>query len=471
MASPRTLFDKIWDAHAIEETADGDTLLYVDRCLIHEGSSHSFARMAADGQSVLRPEQTFAFSDHYAPTSNRGMGLAAVNDPAVRAMIELLAENSKEHGLRLYGLEDKQHGILHVVPPELGITQPGLLMVGADSHTSTHGALGALAFGIGASETRHVLATQTLWQRRPKNMRITVDGSLHFGCSGKDLILHIINEIGTGGAGGHAIEYTGDAIASLSMEARMTVCNMSIEAGARAGMIAPDQITFDYLHGREQAPTGKEWDAAVKFWQWLPSDEDATFDREVRLDARDVAPMVTWGTSPEHSVSVDRRIPELHEASSVEHRADWEAALAYMGLQAGQAVESIDVDRVFIGSCTNGRIEDMRAAAAVAKHGHAKVTTWVVPGSATVQRQAEAEGLHTIFEKAGFEWRAPGCSLCTAINGDELAPGERCASTTNRNFRGRQGKGGRTHLVSPATAAATALTGRLTDVRNLEVQA
>jgi len=462
----RTLFDKIWDQHAISTTDEGDTLLYVDRCLIHEGSRHAFDRINADGETIAHPEQIFAFSDHYAPTTNRQLGAAATNDPAIRGMLELAAENADRHGIRHFGLDDPEQGILHVVPPELGITQPGLLMVGADSHTSTHGALSALAFGIGASETRHVLTTQTLWQRRPKNLLVRIDGELPFGCSGKDIILNIIARIGTAGGVGYAIEYAGSTIRALSMEGRMTVCNMSIEAGARTGMIAPDETTLAYLAGKRYAPSGEEWDTACAHWLSLRSDDHAQFDKVVEIDAAEIAPMVTWGTSPEHADFITGTIPSPTDADTDERRNDYESALEYMGLEPGKAISSVTIDRVFIGSCTNGRIEDLRAAAKVAQLGKACVTTWVVPGSSSVKRQAEAEGLDKVFIDAGFEWRDPGCSMCTAINGDEISAGERCASTSNRNFKGRQGKGGRTHLVSPAMAAAAALTGRLTDVRD-----
>lgn len=468
MNSPTTLFDKIWNSHAITETDEGDTLLYVDRCLIHEGARHAFDHMALEDQRVLRPDQIFAFADHYAPTTNRQLGIESATDPAIRAMIELQESKSSEHGFRLFGINDPQQGILHVVPPELGLTQPGSLIVGADSHTSTHGAFGALAFGIGASETRHVLTTQTLWQRRPANLRVTIEGALPFGCTAKDLILTIIARIGAAGAVGHAIEYCGSTIDNMSMEERMTVCNMSIEAGGRAGMIAPDKTTYEYLEGRQFSPRGQLWEKAMAFWQTLRSDDDAIFDREVQINAADVAPMVTWGTSPEHAAPITEVTPEPAGADSKEQRADIEAALAYMDLAPGQPLDSIAVDHVFIGSCTNGRIEDLRAAAEVAKLGQARVTTWVVPGSQSVKQQAEREGLDRIFTDSGFQWRDPGCSLCTAINGDELAQGQRCASTSNRNFRGRQGKGSRTHLVSPSMAAAAAITGNLTDVRELK---
>ena len=471
MTQARTLFDKVWDLHAVTTTPEGETLLYVDRCLIHEGSRHAFDTMNRDGETVARPDQIFAFSDHYAPTTNRQLGAAATNDPAIRGMLELATDNANRHGIRHFGLDDPQQGILHVVPPELGITQPGLLMVGADSHTSTHGALGALAFGIGASETRHVLTTQTLWQRRPKNMLVHIYGELPFGCTAKDIILNVIANIGAAGGVGYAIEYGGSTIRNLSMEGRMTVCNMSIEAGARTGMIAPDQITLDYLAGREYAPSGEAWDEASAHWLSLATDTHAHYDHVVNINAQDIAPMVTWGTSPEHADFITASVPNPNDAGSDERRADYAAALEYMGLEAGKPMTSVAIDRVFIGSCTNGRIEDLRAAAEVAKLGKTCVTAWIVPGSLSVKRQAEAEGLDQIFKQAGFEWRDSGCSMCTAINGDEISAGERCASTSNRNFQGRQGKGGRTHLVSPAMAAAAALTGHLTDVRSLAPEA
>ncbi|MCG8543649.1 MAG: 3-isopropylmalate dehydratase large subunit, partial [Alphaproteobacteria bacterium] len=363
--------------------------------------------------------------------------------------------------------DDPQQGILHVAGPELGITVPGIVLVGADSHTATHGALGNLSFGAGASEIYHIMVTQTLWQRKPKTLRIRVDGRLPFGVASKDVILAIIAEIGHGGAAGHVIEYAGDAITAMTMEQRMTVCNMSIEAGGRAGMIAPDDRTFAYLEGRDYAPKGAAWEQALAHWQTLPSDDGAAFDREVVLQGDDIAPMVTWGTNPEHALPITERVPSPDDAADAAAKAEIAAALDYMDLKPGAPLAKVGVDRVFIGSCTNGRIEDLRAAAEVAKLGQAKVPAWIVPGSTTVKREAEAEGLDKIFTAAGFEWRDPGCSLCTAINGDMLQPGERCASTSNRNFKGRQGLGGRTHLVSPAMAAAAAITGKLTDVRSL----
>lgn len=459
-----TMFDKIWDRHRVAEE-DGELLLYVDRALIHEGSSHAFAALAAQQRAVARPQQIFAFSDHYVPTSGRAQGAAGIANPEIRNMVIKLAANAAHHGIRHFGIDDPQQGILHIVPPELGITQPGLFIVGADSHTSTHGAFGCLAFGVGASEMMHVMATQNIWQRKPKTMRIVVDGAIGFGVTAKDVILAIIARIGAGGATGHVIEYTGSAISAMSMEARMTVCNMSIEAGGRAGMIAPDATTFEYLQSRPYAPQGAAWDQALAEWRKLPSDPGARFDRTVEIDGSLVAPMVTWGTSPEHALPITGRVPDPRDAQEAAKGAEIAAALDYMGLKPGTQLCDIGIDRVFIGSCTNSRIEDLRAAAEVAKRGRAKVTAWVVAGSRTVQRQAEKEGLDRIFVDAGFEWRDPGCSLCTAINGDQLRPGERCASTSNRNFRGRQGTGGRTHLVSPAMAAAAALTGRLTDVR------
>ena len=461
-----TMFDKIWDRHRVAEE-DGELLLYVDRALIHEGSSHAFAALAAQQREVARPQQIFAFNDHYVPTSGRAQGVAGIANPEIRNMVIKLAANAAQHGIRHFGIDDPQQGILHIVPPELGITQPGLFIVGADSHTSTHGAFGCLAFGVGASEMMHVMATQNIWQRKPKTMRIVVDGAIGFGVTAKDVILAVIAKIGAGGATGHVIEYTGAAIAAMSMEARMTVCNMSIEAGGRAGMIAPDETTFEYLQGRPYAPQGVAWDQALAEWRKLPSDPGARFDRTVDFDASHIAPMVTWGTSPEHALPITGQVPDPRDARDAAKGAEIAAALDYMALKPGTQLCDIGVDRVFIGSCTNSRIEDLRAAAEVAKRGRAKVTAWVVPGSRTVQRQAEKEGLDRIFLDAGFEWRDPGCSLCTAINGDQLRPGERCASTSNRNFRGRQGTGGRTHLVSPAMAAAAALTGHLTDVRTL----
>ena len=466
MPAPKTMFDKIWDRHAITTEQD-ETLLYVARCLIHEGSRHTFDRMQEEGRTAAEPDKVFAFSDHYVPTTNQINGLSAIADPKIRNMIELLTENCRRYGIRHFNMGDPDQGILHVAGPEQGISLPGVLLVGADSHTATHGAFGNLSFGAGSSEIYHIIVTQTLWQRKPKAMRIRVDNRLPFGVGAKDVILAIIAKIGHGGGAGHVIEYAGDALRSMSMEQRMTVCNMSIEAGARAGMVAPDDKTYEYLHGRTYAPKGAAWDAALAYWKTLPTGDGAAYDTEVSLDAAAIAPMVTWGTNPEHALPITGRVPSPDGAPDAATKAALADALDYMDLKPGTALDAIPVDRVFIGSCTNSRIEDLRAAAEVAKLGRAKVQTWVVPGSATIKRNAEAEGLDRIFTAAGFEWRDPGCSLCTAINGDLLKPGERCASTSNRNFKGRQGLGGRTHLVSPAMAAAAAITGKLTDVRTL----
>ena len=461
------MFEKIWDRHVIAEE-EGELLLYVDRGYIHESSSHMFAQLEAKSRKVARPKQIFAHTDHYVPTATRAGGIEGIPIPEIRNMVKLLHANAAKHGVTLFGLDDPRQGILHIVPPELGITQPGLLIVGADSHTSTHGAFGSLAFGAGASEVMHVMATQQLWQRKPATLRITVGGELGFGVSAKDLILTIIAKIGVFGGAGHVIEYGGPAVTGLTMEGRMTLCNMSIEAGARAGMIAPDDTTYDYMEGRPYAPKkGAEWTRALEFWKLLPTERGAAFDKEVSLDGSAMAPMVTWGTNPEQAGPVTGNVPDVRSIADEKRRTEYEAALDYMGLKSGMPLQDIKVDRVFIGSCTNSRIEDLRAAAEVARLGKATVPTWVVPGSGTVKAQAEKEGLDRIFKAAGFEWREPGCSLCTAINGDQLQPGERCASTSNRNFRGRQGTGGRTHLVSPAMAAAAALKGRLTDVREM----
>jgi 3-isopropylmalate/(R)-2-methylmalate dehydratase large subunit len=461
-----TMFDKIWQRHVIG-AEEGEVLLYVDRALIHEGSSHAFAALQRQNRGVARPQQVFAFTDHYVPTTGREKGIDGIAVPEIRNMVIQLHANAAKHGINLFGFDDTRQGILHVVPPEQGITQPGLLIAGADSHTSTHGAFGCLAFGIGASEMMHVMATQTIWQRKPKTLRITVDGPLGFGVAAKDVILAIISRVGAGGGAGYVVEYSGSAFQGMSMEARMTVCNMSIEFGARAGMVAPDETTYRYMEGRPWAPRGADWQRALDAWQSLPSEPNAVFDREVAIVSQDIAPMVTWGTSPEHALPVTGVVPDPDAAGQGKSSQEIADALEYMGLRPGTALQDIAIDRVFIGSCTNSRIEDIRAAAEVAKRGKARIPAWVVPGSRTVQRQAEQEGLDRVFRDAGFEWRDPGCSLCTAINGDQLKPGERCASTSNRNFRGRQGTGGRTHLLSPAMAAAAALRGRLTDVREL----
>lgn len=442
-------------------------MLYVDRCLIHEGSRHTFDTLHERGLRVANPDKVFAFSDHYIPSDpeTRAKDVSGVGDSEIRNMIELLTRNTAEYGIAKFGWGDARQGILHVAGPELGLSQPGILLVGADSHTSTHGAFGNLSFGIGASETTHVVATQTIWQRRPDTLRIRIDGPLGFGVTAKDIILAIIAKIGIGGAIGFAIEYAGSTVKRMSMNERMTICNMSIEAGAKAGMIAPDDTTYEFLVDRPFAPKGQAWDAALDYWRTLPSDPDAAFGKEVALDAARVVPMVSWGTNPEQSLPITARVPDPAEEPNAERRTEFSKALVYMGLLPGMALTDIALDRVFIGSCTNSRIDDMRAAAAVAKRGRAVVPTWVVPGSESVRRQAEAEGLDRIFTEAGFEWRAPGCSLCTALNGDQLQPEERCGSTSNRNFQGRQGPGGRTHLMSPAMAAAAAIRGHLVDVR------
>lgn len=464
MTSPTTLFEKIWRQHCIVERDDGQALLWIDRHLCHEGSFHAFDKLARSGRPLRRPDLTFAVADHYVPTRDRAAG---ARDPEIATMIRLLGQNAAAHGVRLFGLDDPDQGIVHVVAPELGLTQPGITLVCGDSHTSTHGAFGALAFGIGASEVAHVLATQALWQKRPRTLRIDVDGRLGPHVTAKDLILAVIARIGADGAAGHVVEYAGPAIRALSMEARMTVCNMTIEAGGRAGMIAPDDTTFDWLHGRRHAPQGADWDAAVADWRSLASDPGAGFDREVALDAAVVAPTVTWGTSPEHALPVTAAVPDPAAEPDAGRRATLAAALAYMDLTPGTPLAGIAVDRVFIGSCTNARLDDLRAAAAVLKDRRAAVPVMVVPGSSAVKRAAEAEGLDRVFAAAGAEWLESGCSMCAATNGDMVAPGQRCASTTNRNFRGRQGPGARTHLMSPAMAAAAAVTGRITDVRTL----
>ncbi len=462
---PRTLFEKIWDAHKVVERDDGQTLLYVDRHYIHDGSRRAFEVLAEKGLKLRRPDRTFGTPDHYVSTSSRD--IAAIAEPEARGMVETIERNAVHHGVTVFGLRDPRQGIVHVVGPEQGLTQPGITIVCGDSHTSTHGALGALAFGIGASAVGHVMATQTLWQRRPMTMRISVEGQLARGVFAKDIILAIIAKIGAGGGTGHVIEYAGSAIRSLSVEGRLTVCNMSIEAGARAGMIAPDDTTFAYLKGRPFAPKGVAGESAIAHWRALPSDAGARFDSEVALAAAEIAPMATWGTSPEHAAPITSRVPDPSQAPDAERRAGWEAALADMGLAPGTPLDAIPIDRVFIGSCTNSRIEDLRVAAGIVRGRKTVIPSWVVPGSGLVKAQAESEGLDAIFKAAGFEWREAGCSMCVGMNGDLVAAGQRCASTSNRNFAGRQGKGARTHLVSPAMAAGAAVTGRLTDVRRL----
>jgi 3-isopropylmalate/(R)-2-methylmalate dehydratase large subunit len=465
VAAPATLFDKIWSSHAILARPDGATLLHIDRHLVHDGSGNAFRMLKEKGLAVRRPDRTFATPDHYVSTLSHD--LASINEPHRRSVVADLEANAKAAGLTLFGLTDRRQGIVHVVGPEQGLSQPGMIIVCGDSHTASHGALGALAFGVGASEVAHVLATQTLWQTKPKNMRIFVDGTLGPGVHAKDVILAIIARIGAAGAAGHVIEYAGSTIRSLGIEGRLTICNMSIEAGARAGMMAPDETTFAYLYGRPFAPKSGDWDKAVVYWESLRSHVDAQFDREVSLDASKIAPMVTWGTSPEAAAPITERVPDPATAPDPARRESMERALAYMDLRPGLPLSEIAIDRVFIGSCTNSRIEDLRAAAKVLDGRRAIVPALTVPGSGLVKAQAEAEGLDLIFKRAGFEWREAGCSMCVGMNGDLVAPGERCASTSNRNFVGRQGKGARTHLISPAMAAAAAVTGKLTDVRLL----
>jgi len=466
----RTLYDKIWDNHVVGTEADGSALLYIDLHLIHEVTTpQAFAGLKAAKRAVRRPDLTLAVADHNTPTENQSAGLAGVEDPEARLQLETLTANVAEADIEYFPMGDVRNGIVHVVGPEQGRSQPGMTIVCGDSHTSTHGALGALAFGIGTSEVEHVLATQTLRSRKARNMLVRFEGELQPGVTSKDMVLALIAKIGMGGGTGYVIEYAGSAIRALSMEARMTICNMSIEAGARAGLVAPDEKTFAYLMGRVAAPKGGAWQEALVYWKTLKSDVDAKFDAVVDIDVSTLAPFVTWGTNPEQGAAIDDVVPDPKSFSDPV-KADVAArALAYMGLEAGQKLEGLPIQRVFIGSCTNSRIEDLRAAAAIAKGRHVAdgVRAMVVPGSGLVREQAEAEGLDRIFIDAGFEWREPGCSMCLGMNPDKLAPGERCASTSNRNFEGRQGRGGRTHLVSPAMAAAAALAGKLVDVRRL----
>jgi len=467
MSKPRTLFDKIWDNHVVDTQPDGTCVIYIDKHLVHEVTSpQAFEGLRLAGRKVHRPDATIAVADHNVPTTDRSLG---IEDPESRIQVETLEKNVAEFGVPYFAVDDVRQGIVHIIGPEQGLTQPGMTIVCGDSHTSTHGAFGALAFGIGTSEVEHVLATQTLIQRPAKNMRITVDGELPFGVTAKDMILAIIGKIGTAGGTGHVIEYAGSAVRALSMEGRMTVCNMSIEAGARAGLVAPDETTFEYLKGRPSAPKGAAWEAAVSYWKSLPSDPGAVYDTEIVMKAEDIQPFVTWGNSPEDALPIGATVPRPEEIADEGKRKNVERALGYMGLTGGMKLSDIKIDTVFIGSCTNGRIEDIRAAAAVAKGRRVAegIRALVVPGSGLVKNQAEEEGLDKILLEAGFEWREAGCSMCLAMNADKLKPGERSASTSNRNFEGRQGPGGRTHLVSPAMAAAAAITGHLTDVREL----
>jgi len=468
-AKPRTLFEKIWDQHVVHDDPGKQTLLYIDLHLVHEVTSpQAFEGLRLANRKLRRPEFTIATQDHNVPTTDRSLPIV---DPVSRQQIETLRANCAEFGVKLYDLDDANQGIVHVIGPELGFTQPGLTIVCGDSHTSTHGAFGALAFGIGTSEVEHVMATQTLLQTVPKTMEARFDNKLARGVTSKDLILYLIGQISTSGGTGYVMEYTGEAIRALSMEERMTICNMSIEGGARAGMIAPDETTFDYLRGKEHVPG--DFDAAVERWRKLPSDPGASYDRTEIYDAANIAPQVTWGTNPGQVTSVCANVPIPAEIEDATDRKSAELALEYMDLKAGQPIEEVNINRVFIGSCTNSRIEDLRAAADVIK-GHKvsdKVQGMVVPGSGVVKRQAEEEGLDRVFKESGFEWREAGCSMCLAMNPDKLEPGERCASTSNRNFEGRQGRGGRTHLVSPAMAAAAAVAGHFVDIRNWDFKA
>ncbi|NNE51426.1 MAG: 3-isopropylmalate dehydratase large subunit [Sulfitobacter sp.] len=450
MSVPLTLLDRLWDAHEILRRDDGTSLLWVDRHLVHEGSHHAFAKLASRGMPVAEPELTFAVVDHYAPTR------AGEVAPDIRRMIRTLGENARAQGIRLFDLKDPGQGIVHVIGPEQGLTLPGLLINCGDSHTSTHGAFGALAFGVGATEVAHILATQTIWQRKPKALRMVFDGTLAAGVTAKDMALHWISKLGTGGAQGHAIEYAGAAVEALSMEGRLTLCNLSIEGGARFGMVAPDEVTFDYLKDRPFAPKGAEWQAALEDWRGLRSDEGASFDREAQFDAGEIAPTVTWGTMPEEALPITEVVPDAARET-----------LEYMALEPGLPLSEVAVDQVFIGSCTNGRIEDLRMAAKVLKGRKAKVPGLVSPGSTQIKKQAEDEGLARIFTEAGLEWAGAGCSMCVGMNGDLVESGKRCASSTNRNFKGRQGRGARTHLMSPAMVAAAAVKGHLADVRPL----
>jgi 3-isopropylmalate/(R)-2-methylmalate dehydratase large subunit len=463
----KTLFDKIWENHLVHRQDDGTCLIYIDRHLVHEVTSpQAFEGLRNAGRKVHRPHATLAVADHNVPTTDRSKG---ITEEESRIQVETLEQNCRDFGVPYFSMDDIRQGIVHIIGPEQGLTQPGMTIVCGDSHTATHGAFGALAFGIGTSEVEHVLATQTLIQRPAKNMLIQVNGSLGLGVTAKDIVLAIIGKIGTAGGTGYVIEYAGDAIRGLSMEGRMTVCNMTIEGGARAGLIAPDQVTFDYLKGRPMAPKAGAYEQAVSYWKTLPSDPGAKYDAEIKLSTADIAPQVTWGTSPEDVLPITGKVPNPSDVADENKRRAMERALDYMGLKPGTNLTDVAIDRVFIGSCTNGRIEDLREVAKIAegKKVASNVNAMVVPGSGLVKQQAEAEGLDKIFIEAGFEWREPGCSMCLAMNPDKLKPGERCASTSNRNFEGRQGRGGRTHLLSPAMAAAAAITGKLADVRQL----
>jgi len=463
-----TIYDKIWNDHLVHRQEDGTSLLFVDRHLIHEVTSpQAFESLRNSKRKVRQPKLTLAVADHNVPTTDRSKGIA---DEDSKIQVETLEKNCKEFGIELFAMNDKRQGIVHIIGPEQGFTQPGTVIVCGDSHTATHGAFGALAFGIGTSEVEHVLATQTLVQKKAKNFRINVNGQLPVGVTSKDVILQIIGKIGTAGGTGHVIEYAGSLISSLSVEQRMTICNMSIEGGARAGLIEPDQKIFDYLKNKPKSPKNKNWDQAMEYWKSLKTDSDAKFDKEINLTAEEISPMVTWGTSPQDVVTIDGKIPNPNNEKDADKKNSMERSLKYMGLKADIPVNKIKIDKVFIGSCTNGRIEDLREAAKILKDKKkaAHVHAMVVPGSGLVKEQAEQEGLDKIFVNSGFEWREPGCSMCLAMNADKLKPEERCASTSNRNFEGRQGKGGRTHLVSPGMAAAAAIAGNLDDVRKYQ---
>jgi 3-isopropylmalate/(R)-2-methylmalate dehydratase large subunit len=464
---PRTLFEKVWDAHVIVTRGANEALLSVDNHFVHEGSFHAFGALAKEGRRVRKPRQVFGSPDHFVPTVDRDRGLAGIADPESRALVEYLADNAATYGFDHFGVDDDRQGVIHVIGPELGITQPGLTITCGDSHTSTHGAFGCYALGIGASQGKQILAAQCVWQKKPRTMRIAIDGALGFGVTAKDIVLSVIGQIGVAGAVGHVIEFAGSTVRAMTMDERMTLCNMATEAGARSGMVAPDETTFGFLAGRPYAPRGAMWDLAVAHWNTLPGDAGATFDREVRLDASAISPSVTWGTLPDQVLPITATVPGT-EGISGEQKTLVEEALRYMGLAPGTPLEGVKVDHVFIGSCTNGRLDDLRAAAAVFKGRQAKVPTWISPGSSTVKKMAQAEGLDRIFLAAGVQWRGSGCSSCAAMNGDTIGAGERCASTSNRNFEGRQGKGARTHLMSPAMAAAASVTGHLTDIRKLQ---
>ena len=468
MKKSRTLFDKIWDHHLVKSDPGGASIIYIDRHLVHEVTSpQAFEGLRNSNREVHSPERTLAVADHNIPTSNRSLG---ITNQESKVQVDTLAKNAKDFSIPYFNMDDVRQGIVHVIGPEQGFTQPGMTIVCGDSHTATHGAFGALAFGIGTSEVEHVLATQTLIQKPAKNMLVEIDGNLPIGVTAKDIILALIGKIGTSGGTGYVIEYSGSTIRNLSMEGRMTVCNMSIEAGARAGMIAPDEKTFNYLKGRPMAPSGKNWDEAVHWWKSLPSDINAHYDNKVLLDANSLVPTVTWGTSPEDTAPINGKVPDPKKVSDEATKAKMERALDYMGLKPGQKITDIKIDTVFIGSCTNSRIEDLRAASSIAKGRKVSegINAMVVPGSGLVKEQAEKEGIDKIFLEAGFDWREPGCSMCLAMNDDRLSPQERAASTSNRNFEGRQGRGGRTHLVSPGMAAAAAISGNLEDVRKYQ---